>query len=116
LGQQCTDPCNFDDNLKALGLDIAGAVIPFATGLGKGYKAGKATVNWSKKSRKALGADGAKSWHLVEKYGDETISIVHQVENVDGAIIHQHQTHVGRYGGERRFPNEWIQYPDIGSP
>ena len=36
-----TDPCNRGENLTALGLDVAGAFIPFATGLGKGYKVGK---------------------------------------------------------------------------
>lgn len=35
------DPCNREENLKALGLDALGAVIPFATGLGTTYKASK---------------------------------------------------------------------------
>jgi hypothetical protein len=35
------DPCNRGDNFAALGLDIIGAVVPFATGLGAGYKASK---------------------------------------------------------------------------
>ena len=33
-----TQPCNIGESLTALGLDVAGAFIPFATGLGKGYK------------------------------------------------------------------------------
>ncbi len=35
------DPCNKGENLTALGLDFLGAVVPFATGLGAGYKASK---------------------------------------------------------------------------
>jgi YD repeat-containing protein len=48
-----------------------------------------------------------------ERLGDETISTVHRV-NLEGEVIHQHQTHIGKYGGERQFPNEWIQFPDAG--
>lgn len=62
--------------------------------------------------RTSLGKDGAKSWHLVERLGDDALSVTHQVEK-GGVIIHQHQKHIGMYGTERRFPNEWIQLPDI---
>ena len=36
------DKCERGDNIKALGLDLLGAALPFATGLGVAYKAGKA--------------------------------------------------------------------------
>ena len=36
-----SDPCNRGENLAALGLDVLGAIVPFATGLGAGYKASK---------------------------------------------------------------------------
>ena len=64
------------------------------------------------KNRKSKGADGASSRHVQEKLDGDTISITHQVEK-NGKIIHQHQKHVGKYGGRRQFPNEWIEFPDI---
>ena len=30
-----------------------------------------------------------------------------------GEIIHQHQTHIGMYGSERIFPEEWLMFPTI---
>ena len=36
------DKCERGENIKALGLDVLGAALPFATGLGVAYKAGKA--------------------------------------------------------------------------
>jgi RHS repeat-associated protein len=36
-----SDPCNRGENIAALGLDVLGAIVPFATGLGAGYKASK---------------------------------------------------------------------------
>ena len=42
-----TDPENKGENLTALGLDVAGACVPFATGLGKGYKAGKKALKFT---------------------------------------------------------------------
>ena len=61
--------------------------------------------------RPSLGRDGAKSRHIIEKLDDETISVTHQVEH-NGEIIHQHQRHIGKYGSERQFPNEWVEHPD----
>ncbi len=43
-----TDKCNRGDHLKALGLDVAGAVIPGAVGLGAAYKASKTVKRFSK--------------------------------------------------------------------
>jgi RHS repeat-associated protein len=64
-----TDPCNFDDNLKALGLDIAGAVIPFATGLGKGYKAGKkARSIWTNSKTLSPAENALQHWN---RHGDQ---------------------------------------------
>lgn len=37
-----TDPANRGDHFASLGLNAVGAALPFATGLGAGYKAGKA--------------------------------------------------------------------------
>lgn len=64
-------------------------------------------------NRKAPGADGASSRHLIERNADGTTrSVTHQVVR-DGKVIHQHQRHVGKYGSEKQFPSEWIKYPDV---
>ena len=38
--------------------------------------------------------------------------MTHRVVSPDGNILHQHQTHVGRHGTERQFPDEWVQFPE----
>ena len=63
-------------------------------------------------TRAGSGADGATSRHLIETVKGETRSVTHQVER-NGEIIHQHQTHIGKYGGRRQFPDKWVQYPEI---
>jgi hypothetical protein len=62
--------------------------------------------------RPSPGADNAISRHIIEKQGGETISVTHQVTR-DGEVIHQHQTHIGKGGGQRQFPNEWVEFPDV---
>ena len=62
--------------------------------------------------RKAPGADGATSRHILEKLDGKTNSVTHQVTK-DGKVIHQHQTHIGANGGQRRFPDEWVEFPEI---
>ncbi len=64
------------------------------------------------KDRKRPGRDKATSKHIIEKIDGETNSVTHQVMK-DGKIIHQHQTHIGKYGNEMRFPDERIEYPII---
>ena len=39
--------------------------------------------------------------------------VEYRVVRPDGAIVHQHQTHIGRYGTERAFPDAWVQFPRI---
>ena len=56
--------------------------------------------------RKSLGRDGAESMQVIEKLDDEMISRTHIVRK-DGEVLHQHQNHTGKYGGERQFPDEW---------
>jgi RHS repeat-associated protein len=46
---------NLGENLTALGLDTIGAVIPAATGLGEGFKAGRATVRGGESAAAAAG-------------------------------------------------------------
>jgi RHS repeat-associated protein len=67
------------------------------------------------KTRLEPGADGGISNHIIEKQHGETISVTHQVTR-DGEVIHQHQTYIGKYGGQRRFPNAWSQFLDINAP
>jgi RHS repeat-associated protein len=65
--------------------------------------------------RAAPGRDGGKSTHVLEKVGGKTNSVTHRVE-VNGKLVHQHQTHVGKYGAERRFPDEWTGTKTIDKP
>jgi len=65
--------------------------------------AGAATIILT---RPTPGRDGGTSRHILEQVGGKTNSVVHQVER-GGEIIHQHTTHVGKYGTLRRFADEW---------
>ena len=58
------------------------------------------------------GKDGGISNIIKEMYDGTVNSVTHQVTK-DGKIVHQHQTHIGKYGKQRQFPNEWIEYPEI---
>ena len=31
----------------------------------------------------------------------------------NGKVIHQHQKHIGKYGTERRFPDDWVEFLNI---
>jgi hypothetical protein len=88
------------------GVAIAGSGIL----LGKLKVAGELTK--TVKRRLTPGRDGAISEHVIERLDDETLSVTHRVTR-EGELLHQHQTHIGRYGSERRFPDEWIEYPTI---
>jgi len=62
------DPCKRAENLAALGLDVAGLFIPFATGLGKGYKATKGArylLTYESKGTKLILAPVARRWRDV---------------------------------------------------
>jgi len=65
--------------------------------------------------RKALGADGAKSAQIIERENGKMISRTHEVTK-DGKVLHQHQNHTGKYGGERQFPDEWTGTKTINAP
>lgn len=65
--------------------------------------------------RKSLGKDGAESIQIIEKLDEEMISRTHQVTK-DGEILHQHQNHTGKYGGERQFPDEWTGTRTTNAP
>jgi RHS repeat-associated protein len=65
------------------------------------------------RTRPDPGSDGATSTHIIESMNGDTTSVTHQVTDTNGNVIHQHQTHVGKNGSERRFPDSWIQYPEI---
>ncbi len=63
-------------------------------------------------TRPTPGGDGGISRHVLEKVGGRTNRVIHQVERA-GGIVHQHTTHVGKYGGLRRFPDKWTGIPTI---
>jgi RHS repeat-associated protein len=68
------------------------------------------------KTRQTPGRDGATSGITLEKdAAGSTVSRTHTVTK-DGQVIHQHQEHIGKYGGERRFPDEWTGTPTINAP
>ena len=112
------------DSAVDTGLDFVG-IFPGIPAMGTIRRASKLadmldTVNDTEriskaiKVRKKLGKDKAESFHIIEKQGNETISITHRVKDQTENIIHQHQTHIGKYKTNRQFPDEWIEYPDIG--
>jgi hypothetical protein len=69
---------------------------------------------WTKEfiERKEPGRDGGLSWHIIEKLDGEVNSVTHQVR-LEGQVIHQHQTYIGKHGTKRRFPDEWVEYPNV---
>jgi hypothetical protein len=68
------------------------------------------------KTRQTLGRDGASSSITLEKdAAGRTVSRTHTVSK-DGQVLHQHQEHIGKYGGERRFRDEWTGTPTINAP
>jgi len=70
--------------------------------------------SYTEKARRTLGADGGRSKHIFEKLNGKTNSVIHHVTDKFGNIItHQHQTHVGKYGSHRQFPNSWVNFPQI---
>lgn len=78
----------------------------------------KGTTTFTEKVRPTKGADGSTSKHLIESDSKgNTISKTHQVTNEQGKIIHQHQDHIpqnlpqGEKAIPRRFPDEWIMFP-----
>jgi hypothetical protein len=85
--------------------------------LPEGGVAAKGTPGITKEvlGRKALGADGAKSVQIIERENGKMISRTHEVTK-DGKVIHQHQNHTGKHGGERQFPEEWTGTKTINAP
>ena len=76
---------------------------------------GGTTTEW--RERKEKGADGATGNFGTETDSDgDTVSTTHSVTDEDGNVIHQHQDHVGKHGGKRRFPDEWTGTETTGDP
>ena len=73
------------------------------------------TVSKEVLGRKAPGADGAKSIQIIERENGTMISRTHEVIK-DSKVIHQHQNHTGKHGGERQFPDEWTGTKTINAP
>jgi hypothetical protein len=68
------------------------------------------------KTRKTPGRDGANSSITLEKdAAGRTVSQRHSVSK-DGNVLHQHQEHIGKHGGERRFPDEWTGTSTVNAP
>jgi hypothetical protein len=106
----------YEDPSTASGLQLgAGVFLGRIKALGKLGKVFKKFFKKCKKKpnvsvikkRKALGGDAAKSEHIIKKDAKgNTNSVTHKVTK-DGEIIHQHETHVGKEGTQRQFPDEW---------
>jgi RHS repeat-associated protein len=91
-------------------------VLPIGPGPGFAMvRLGGKGLSWSWKTRARPGADSGISKVGIERLGDDAISQVHRV-TVNGKVVHQHQTHIGKYGGQRQFPDDWVQFPSVGSP
>ncbi|MEN9581350.1 MAG: hypothetical protein RJA70_4359 [Pseudomonadota bacterium] len=68
------------------------------------------------KTRPTKGADGGTSEHIIERDASgRVISKTHRV-TTGGRVVHQHQDHQGKHGGERRFPDDWVEHPEINAP
>jgi hypothetical protein len=80
--------------------------------IGSGLRPVARTVTKEIVTRANPGRDGGISKHIIERVNGRTNSVTHQV-HVNGRLIHQHQTHIGKYNGRRRFPDEWVEYPTI---
>ena len=76
----------------------------------------KSDVSIRVKTRPTRGQDGATSKMAVEKLKGATISKRHTVTSRAGEVIHQHQEHIGKEGGIRRFPDEWTGTATTGDP
>jgi len=121
-----TSPITRDDvGGLGRGIAVAGVLSPISAGqiraAGNFLEAGAKALaeKWGTRFgirvRHALGrSDGASSATLREvDAAGAPVSVTHRVVGTNGNIVHQHQTHIGRYGTEREFPDEWVQFPRI---
>ncbi len=109
----------------AAGVELAGSLVGGSSGRQAAGSAVRAVEGGAAKEsaritkevlgRKALGADGAKSTQIIERENGKMISRTHEVTK-DGKVIHQHQNHTGKHGGERQFPDEWTGTKTIKAP
>jgi RHS repeat-associated protein len=105
------DKCSIDYRAARGVMDLVSIASPiYEIKIFQVAKDGK-VLSWLWRQRQRFGRDGGISRIGKEMDGEDTISVMHRV-TVDGKTVHQHQTHVGKYGGERQFPNEWVQYSD----
>ena len=91
-------------------------VVGQAAGGGRLAAKGADFIEVSTRTRPAKGADGATSEFITERRNGEAISTTHRVTQRNGEVSHQHQDHVGKHGGQRRFPDEWTGTDTIGDP
>jgi RHS repeat-associated protein len=103
---------NFDCKTQQ-GIRMAGTAAEIARSVKNPVKAAKNLKKLGSKSddvvkkRKTKGRDGGESEHILEKDANgNTISKTHRVTK-DGEVIHQHQSHIGKDGSVRNFPDEW---------
>ena len=100
-------------DIKVVGREVAFARVPvfnFEVDTLHSYRVTELGVlvhNYDIKTRGSPGGDGGLSQHLIKRdeMGNAT-SVTHRV-TVDGVVVHQHETHLGKHGGARRFPDEW---------
>lgn len=81
----------------------------------EGGAAAESRVTIEIRNRASAGRDGGRSRHIIESVDGEVNSVTHQVRR-NGELIHQHQTHIGKYGSKKQFPDEWVQYKEINKP
>jgi RHS repeat-associated protein len=106
------DPCDSVGDV-AKGGAISGGISGALAGAGGAAAAANNNITNQVITRNSLGADGASSRHIMERMNGEVISKTHQVQ-LNGKIIHQHQTFIGKYGTEYVAPEQWVNYPTIG--
>jgi hypothetical protein len=52
---------------------------------------------------------------IIERENGKVISRTHEVTK-DGRVVHRHQNHTGKYGGERQFPDELTGRETVNAP
>jgi RHS repeat-associated protein len=66
--------------------------------------------------RKSFGGDGAESAHEIERDENGNIISTKHIVTKNGKVVHQHQNHIGKNGGNRRFPDEWTGTDTVNAP
>jgi hypothetical protein len=54
-----------------------------------------------------------KAWYLKRRKFLAMLFLIAILGGLLIMMVHQHQTHVGKYGTRRQFPDSWVQHPEV---